>query len=262
MLGIFQALLYLILWAIAPFGKGQDFAKVASSSKPQVNSCCQRVHRDPVSLSKLLLPWVRLRSRPTPLLCCSYLCTCFPSHWSRGENTESHKTAFSCFQKRVILRWPKYITWASFPLQKSRRDRELDTYVSGCACDVFQGYQSFLFSGGACPSPLHAATKRCTRILQQISNSLHVTHHTHDAHPAGPGSVWNSCYPSALPSTSFSWPPGSALASLPSLPGYFTGSSLSLQISRFDFPPPELLCITSGLRDLIIYSQTVWRFHL
>ena len=121
---------------------------------------------------------------------------------------------------------------------------------------------SFLFSGGACPSPLHAATKRCTRILQQISNSLHVTHHTHDAHPAGPGSVWNSCYPSALPSTSFSWPPGSALASLPSLPGYFTGSSLSLQISRFDFPPPELLCITSGLRDLIIYSQTVWRFHL
>ena len=57
-------------------------------------------------------------------------------------------------------------------------------------------------------------------------------------------------------------PPGSALTSLPSLTGYFTGSSLSLQISRFDFPPPELLCITSSLRNLIIYSQTVWRFHV
>lgn len=33
MLGIFQALLYLILWAIAPIGKGQDFAKVGKQQQ-------------------------------------------------------------------------------------------------------------------------------------------------------------------------------------------------------------------------------------
>lgn len=85
----------------------------------------------------------------------------------------------------------------------------------------------------------------CTQILGGVilrgfysrSLTLCTSHHTHTTPIQLDLVVCDAVVPPPLfPPRPSLGPWGSALSSLPSLPGYFTGSSLSLQMRRFDFP--------------------------